>query len=163
MNQKCKLLKTGSSGERTGFRSSRSQTSNWVFLRLVNSTGKHLCWRNFNTGASLWNLQNFLEHLSLQKSSSGCFWSLTPVYKGVRSKRSSATVSNKYQIQPKDLLSPKFRSSHCRCSVKEGLQGPAQMFSCECCKIFKNTYFEKHQWTVASENQHLCKKFIERR
>ena len=30
-----------------------------------------------------------------------------------------------------------------RCSVKEGMQRPAQVFSCEYCIIFINTYFEK--------------------
>ena len=40
--------------------------------------------------------------------------------------KTGATVSNKYQIQlKKDYLLPrKARSSHCKCSVKEGLQGP---------------------------------------
>ena len=41
------------------------------------------------------------------------------------------------------MLPRKPRSSHRRCSVKEALQGPAQMFSCECCEIFKSTDFEK--------------------
>ena len=27
---------------------------------------------------------------------------------------------------------------------------PAQVFSCEYCEIFKNTYFEEHLWTAAS-------------
>ena len=35
------------------------------------------------------------------------------------------------------------------------------MFLCECCKMFKNTYFEKHQWVVASENQYLSYEFTE--
>ena len=39
-----------------------------------------------------------------------------------------ATISNKYHIQLKHYVLPrKFRSSHRRCSYKEGLQGPAQM------------------------------------
>ena len=39
-----------------------------------------------------------------------------------------ATISNKYHIQLKHYALPrKFRSSHRRCSYKEGLQGPAQM------------------------------------
>ena len=38
------------------------------------------------------------------------------------------TISNKYHIQLKHYVLPrKFRSSHRRCSYKEGLQGPAQM------------------------------------
>ena len=28
---------------------------------------------------------------------------------------------------------------------------PTQVFSCEYCKIFKNTYFEEHPWMAASE------------
>ena len=28
---------------------------------------------------------------------------------------------------------------------------PTQMFTCEMCEIFKNTYFEEHSWTTASE------------
>ena len=44
------------------------------------------------------------------------------------------------------------RSSHWRCS--EGLQlylkkPPTQVFSCEYCKMFKTTYFEKHLQTAA--------------
>ena len=57
-------------------------------------------------------------------------------------------------MKKKYLLPQKSRSSPRRCSVKEGLQGPAQMFSCEYCEIFKNTYFGKHKWTTAPENQH---------
>ena len=30
-------------------------------------------------------------------------------------------------------------------------KNPTQMFSCEYCKIFKNTYFKKHLRTAASE------------
>ena len=55
----------------------------------------------------------------------------------------------------KYLLPRKSRSSQRRCSVKEGMQRPAQIFSCEYCEIFINTYFEKHLWTTASENQDL--------
>ena len=35
------------------------------------------------------------------------------------------------------------------------MQRPLQIFSCEYCEIFINTYFEKHLWTAASENQDL--------
>ena len=63
----------------------------------------------------------------------------------------------------KYLLLRKSRSSHRWYSVKEGLQRSAQVFSCEYCKIFKNTYFEKHLWTAASENQDFSNKFTERR
>ena len=74
------------------------------------------------------------------------------------------TVSNKYQIQLKKyLLTQKSRSSHRRCSVKEGLQRPAQVFSCKYCKIFKNTYFEKYLGTTGSENQDLSDKYNEGR
>ena len=37
------------------------------------------------------------------------------------------------------------------------------VFSCGCCDIFKNTYFEKHQWAAASKNQHLSDKITEGR
>ena len=59
----------------------------------------------------------------------------------------------------KYLLRRKSRSSHCRCSVKEHLQRPAQVFSCEYCKIFKNIFFEKHLQMAASENQDFSGKF----
>ena len=91
-----------------------------VLKNLVNSTGKHLCWnlfliklkawspatllkRNFSTGVFLWNLQNFLEHLFLQKSSIGCFWSSTNVIKGFGAK-AGANVSDKYQIHLKKCI-----------------------------------------------------------
>ena len=57
----------------------------------------------------------------------------------------------------------KSRSSHRKCSVKEGLQRPPQVLSCEYCNIFKSTYFEKHLWTAASENQGFSDKIIEGR
>ena len=61
------------------------------------------------------------------------------------------------------LRPQKSRSSQRRCSVKEGMQRPAQVFSCEYCEIFKNTYFEKHLWTAASENQDFSDKFTKGR
>ena len=63
----------------------------------------------------------------------------------------------------KYLLPRKSWSSQRRCSVKESMQRPAQVFSCEYCKIFKNTYFEKHLWTAAFENQDFSDKFTEGR
>ena len=41
------------------------------------------------------------------------------------------------------------------------MQRPAQFFSCEYCEIFKKTYFEKHLWTAAFENQDFSDKFTE--
>ena len=55
--------------------------------------------------------------------------------------KAGAAVSKKYQIKLEKMIS--CRSSRCRCFVKEDLQGPAQVFSCEYYEIFKNTYFEK--------------------
>ena len=49
----------------------------------------------------------------------------------------------------------KIQKQPSRRSVKEGLQGPAQVLSCECCENFRNFYFEKHQWAAVSENQHF--------
>ena len=56
------------------------------------------------------------------------------------------------------LLPQKFRSSRRRCFVKEGLQ---LYYSKEApvLRSNKNTYFEKHLWAAASENQHLTDKF----
>ena len=61
------------------------------------------------------------------------------------------------------LLPRKPISSQCRCSVKEGMQRPAQFFSCDYCENFKNNYFEKHLWTAASQNQDFSDKFTEER
>ena len=64
----------------------------------------------------------------------------------------------------KNLLPRKSRISQRRCFVEEGMQRPAQVFfSCEYCEIFKKTYFEKHLWTAASENQDFNDKFTEGR
>ena len=63
----------------------------------------------------------------------------------------------------KYLLPRKSRSSQHRCSLKERMQRPLQGFSCKYCEIFKNTYFEKHLWTAASENQDFSDKFTEGR
>ena len=99
----------------------------------------------------------FRRRLFLQKSSSGCFWGLTRVFKGVRNKSRCACQQQIPDSSEKGyLLLRKSRSSHRRCFVKEDLQGLPQVFSCECAEIFKNTYFEKHLWTAVSENQHLC-------
>ena len=68
------------------------------------------------------------------------------------------------------LWTPFFRSSHQRCSIKKGVlrilqnsqentcvrvnfikkETLAQVFSCEFCKISKNTFFTEHHWTTAS-------------
>ena len=67
----------------------------------------------------------------------------------------------------------RFRSSHLRCFIKKAVcnnfaiftisalqlyqkETPTLVLSCEHCKIFKNTYFEKHLPTAASVD---CKKF----
>ena len=119
--------------------------------------------RDFNTIVFLWNLQNFLEYLFL-KSSSGCFWGLNSCFQRSSEKKPVQLSAINTRIKKKYLMPRKSRSSHRRCSVKEGLQRPAaQVFSCECCEFFKNTYFEKHLWTAASENQHFSGKFTEER
>ena len=63
----------------------------------------------------------------------------------------------------KYLLLRKSRSSQRMCSVEEGMQWPAQVFSYEYCKVFKNTYFEKLLWTATSENQDFSDKFTKER
>ena len=63
----------------------------------------------------------------------------------------------------KYLLPRKSRSSHHRCSIKEGLQRPSQVFSSEYCDLFKNTYFENYLWTATTENQDFSDKFTEGR
>ena len=37
-------------------------------------------------------------------------------------------------------------------NFKDKKEIPTQLFSCEICKIFKNTYFEEHPQTAASVN-----------
>ena len=83
------------------------------------------------------------------------------------------------QNAPSDMVdrvlnNPFARSSHRTCSMKKGvlenftkfarkhlcqslffnkvagLRPEAQVFSCEFCKIFKNTFFTEHIWTTAS-------------
>ena len=71
-----------------------------------------------------------------------------------------------------------YKSSHRGCSVKKGVlknfeiftgkhrglktcnffkkRPPTQVFSCEYCEIFKNTYFEKHLRTTAS----ICRRYV---
>ena len=60
--------------------------------------------------------------------------------------KAGAIVSNKYQIQLKKSICCREKPEVATVGalVKEDLQGPTQVFSCECCEIFKNTYFEKH-------------------
>ena len=63
----------------------------------------------------------------------------------------------------KYLLPRKSRSSQRRCSLKGGMQRPAQVFFCEYCEIFKKTYFENYLWMAASNNQDFDDNFTEGR
>ena len=56
----------------------------------------------------------------------------------------------------------KYSSSHQICSVTKGVdqqlcleETTTQVFSCEICEIFRNTYFRKHLRTAASANTPL--------
>ena len=54
-----------------------------------------------------------------------------------------------------------YRSSHRWCSLDLQYyqkETPTQAFSCEYCKIFKNTYFEKHLQTAASNSGYILYK-----
>ena len=76
--------------------------------------------------------------------------------------KTGVTVSNKYHTQLKKVFAvAKNQNSQRRCYLKEGMQRPAQVFSCEYCEIFKKTYFEKHLWTAGSENQDFSDKFTQ--
>ena len=65
-------------------------------------------------------------------------------------------VLTKYRNSHRSHHFPKFRR---RKPVLESVfnkvylkETPAQVFSGEICENFKNTYFEKHLWTIVSEN-----------
>ena len=124
-------------------------TIKWGVLKnFVNSSGKHLFVIKLQSSCNSIEKKlqyssfpvkfaKFLITLFLQKSSSGCFWGVSRVFEGAKA---GVTVSNKYQIHLKKknyLLQRKCCSSNDKCSVKEGLQGPAQVFSCEYCEMFK--------------------------
>ena len=134
----------------------------WIKLETsCNSVKKGLPGRCFSV-----KFAKFLRTPFLEKSSSGCFLSLR--FKSCFQRSSEQNLVRLSAINTrlswkKYLLQLKSRSRHRRCSVNKGLQGPAQVFSCESCEIFKNTYFEKHLWTAAPENQHLSDKFTRRR
>ena len=114
-------------------------------LKVCNSVKKRLQRSCFPV-----KLSKFLRMSFLRKSFSGSLSVLTHVLEELKIPDSA---EKKYLVQRKS------RSTRYRFSVKEDLQGPALMFSCECCTIFRSTYFEKHQWTAASENQRLSDKF----
>ena len=102
---------------------------------------------------------NVLRTPFLQNSFSGYFWVLTRVFKGVQNtNRCDCQQWILYSDAKMYLLPQKFRSSHPRCSVKEVCNFIIRK-RLEYCKVFKNTYFEKHLWAAASENQHLTDKF----
>ena len=61
--------------------------------------------------------------------------------------------------EKKYFLPRKSISSHSRCSVKEGLQGLAQVFSCEHCGNYKKIYL----WTAVYKIQDLSVKFTKGR
>ena len=50
----------------------------------------------------------------------------------------------------KSLFNKVNRPKACNFIKKETL---TEVFSCECCEIYKNTYFEKHLQTAASEEE----------
>ena len=121
------------------------------FLKnFVNSTGKHVLQSLFDKAADL--LQLYYKETStlvfsceICKISKNTFfreefqWLLlrfkscfqrSLVQKPVR----LSAINTRFSWK-KYLLPRKSRSSHCRCSAKEGLQGSPQVFSCECWKI----------------------------
>ena len=119
--------------------------------------------RDFNTVVFLWNLQI---------SKNTCFteefqWLLLTFNSYFQRSSEQKPVwlwaKTPHSAKKNICCRKKSRSSHRRCSLKEGLQRPAEVFSCEYCETFKNTYFEKHLWTTASENQIFSDKFTEGR
>ena len=75
----------------------------------------------------------FCEHLFLQNTSAGCL-----IYrKNILGKQLSQTISSKY------------RSRYWRCSIKKT---QTQVFFCEFCNIFKNTFFTEHLRATAALN-----------
>ena len=65
------------------------------------------------------------------------------MFKGVRSK-SRYDCQRQIPDSAEKFTAAKIEKQPPQCSAKEGLEGTAQIFSCECCEIFKNIYFEKH-------------------
>ena len=72
------------------------------------------------------------------------------------------------QKQPSEVFRKKrcsleFRNIHKKTLMFETLfnKAPTQMFSCEYCEIFKNTYFEKHLRTAASNNSVWAWRYFE--
>ena len=75
--------------------------------------------------------------------------------------KTGATVSNKDHIQEKKCIC-------CHKNSEADTVGVLQKKVCNFivwnrihhyCEVFKNTYFEKHLWAAACENQHLSDKF----
>ena len=142
---------------------------------------KSILIRDFSKGAFLWNLQNFWEHFFTISRFNSCF------QKSSKQNLVRLSAINTKISWKKYLLPQKSRNSHQRCSVKKvvlknfailvekhfywslfskvaGLKEiQTQVCSCECSEIFKNTYFEKHLWTGASENQQLNYSFTDGR
>ena len=82
----------------------------------------------------------------LQNSSSGCFWRLTRIFKGVRAK----AVFRKYLFCKKDVLKnfAKFTRKHLCQSLF--FKKVAKVFSCEFYEIFKHTFFHRTPPVAAS-------------
>ena len=122
------------------------------FLKnFVNSTGKHLCcslfliklqtsYNSITKRLQHWcfpvKFAKFLRTLFFREEFQllllrfkSCF-QRSLVQKPVR----LSAINTRFSWK-KYLLPRKSRSSHCRCSAKEGLQGSPQVFSCECWKI----------------------------
>ena len=176
--QKCNLLRRAVQVKNRFQKQSFAVFKLGVLKNFVNSTEKHLCRslfliklqtsynssKHFNTGVFLCKISNntFLteEFQWLLLRFKSCF-QRSSKQKPVRLSAKNTTFSWKKSISCRKNN----RSGHRRCSVKEDLQGPAQVFTCEylLMKIFKNIYFENHLWTAAPEYQHLGEKFTERR
>ena len=118
-------------------------------LNVCNAIKKGLQHRCFSA-----KLAKCLRKPILQKSVSSCLWRLSRVFRGVPSK----IWCHCQQLIPdsaenKHLLTRKSRSSHRRCSVKEILEGTAQLFSCEYYEILKGVTNLQPKITFVSTTQ----------
>ena len=91
--------------------------------------------------------EKFLRIPFLQESSSGCFWrTFNSCFQRSTEQKPArlSTINTRFSSEKKVFSAAKIQKQ-LPCSVKEGLQGLAQVFSCEHWKMFKSTYFEKHR------------------
>ena len=134
-----------------------------ILKNLIHFTGKHLRWSHFLIKLHFWGsvfvlffVLALFSHLILCSLSAICHksnWNKSLII---------ITIMRLYQKRLRDICFPVKFAKFLRTAILKNIceqlllnfiskETPAQMFSCEFCELYKNTYFEEHPRTAGSE------------